>query len=157
MYHFTSYFHDQITTASTVYRIKRPDGTTWSTWSHAPNNNYRASYWWWNRTIPSTEPSGTWTFEATLNGTTVVRDVEVGDPNICPDSYSSADGNPLSGNQNMSADYETDGIIESTQVMTSASTIIEYDSGTTICLDPGFEVVNGVEFFAFIDGCGGNQ
>jgi murein DD-endopeptidase MepM/ murein hydrolase activator NlpD len=154
-YNFAAYYHDQQSSNTSTYVIKRPDGSTWQTWSHSPTQNYRSSWWYWTWGVPSYEPTGTWTFEATLNGNTVIREVFIGTP--CPSSYSSANGNPLIGNQNSNADFETDGLIESTQIISGATSIVDYDSGTTICLDPGFEVMSGAQFSAFIDGCGGSQ
>ncbi len=71
--------------------------------------------------------------------------------NNCPPSYSQANGNMLTGTQSTVADFETDGIIESDQVI-DANVI--YDSGTEIELQSGFEVFVGRVFEAFIDGCG---
>ncbi|NNF21963.1 MAG: hypothetical protein HKN67_08470, partial [Saprospiraceae bacterium] len=70
----------------------------------------------------------------------------------CPPDY--AGPNALTGIQNVSEDFETDGIIESSQTITGASTIVDYDSGTYVELTSGFEVLLGAVFTAFIDGCG---
>ncbi len=67
----------------------------------------------------------------------------------CPPDY--AGPNTLTGNQNTSADFETDGILQSTQLINAD---VDYDSGTHIDLLPGFEVSSGNIFEAFIDGCG---
>jgi len=75
----------------------------------------------------------------------------------CPSSYSAVNGNALSGFQVLSEDFETDGIIESTQTISGANTILDYDSGTSIVLKPGFQIQVGVTFTAVIDGCGGTQ
>jgi|GEM_PF-2667264 len=60
-------------------------------------------------------------------------------------------------NQN---DNETDGVITSTQTI-SSNAIIDYDSGTEINLLEGFQTLLGAIFDAFIDGCdnggGGNN
>lgn len=154
-YHYAVYYHDQQTTDVNSFQIKRPNGTVWNSWSFNSNFNYRASWWYWNRTIGLSEPSGNWTFEVTLNGSTFVRPFVVnGD---CPPSYSSANGNALIGVQNVNNDFETDGVIESTQTVTGSSVTVYYDSGISICLDPGFEVISGAVFEALIDGCGGSQ
>lgn len=71
----------------------------------------------------------------------------------CPPSYSGPSA--LSGIQSTSADFETDGMIESTQTITGASTVVDYDSGASIMLNAGFEVVLGAILNVFIDGCGG--
>ncbi len=63
-----------------------------------------------------------------------------------------AGANALMGTESGTAMYETDGEIESTQTI-DASAIVDYDSGTEIDLNPGFEVILGANFHAFIDGC----
>ena len=78
----------------------------------------------------------------------------------CPDDYAGgglANSEPaLSGNLDVETDYEAEGAIKSTQIIGSnTATIVDYDSATEICLDPGFEVVGGTIFSAFIDGCNG--
>jgi len=76
----------------------------------------------------------------------------------CPDDY--ANGGlpnsqaPLTGTQSVSFDYEAAGDIESDQ-MIAAGTMVDYDSGTMILLEPDFETILGAAFHAFIDGCGG--
>ena len=47
--------------------------------------------------------------------------------------------------------YERDGIISSDGLINNSPT--DFDSGTEILMMPGFEVVLGVEFHAYIDGC----
>jgi len=68
----------------------------------------------------------------------------------CPSSLN------LTGNQTVSNDFETDGVIISDQVIGSGITV-DYDSGTSISLEPGFQINLGAIFNAFIDGCGGSQ
>ena len=67
----------------------------------------------------------------------------------CPPNYAGA--NQLTGTQTTVADYETNGAIESNQVINAD---VDYDSGTMIDLLQGFEVKLGKLFHAFIDGCG---
>jgi len=74
------------------------------------------------------------------------------DDNSCPGDY--AGPNALTGTITGTEDYETDGIIESTQII-DATAVVDYDSGTEINLNAEFEVVLGAVFSAFIDGCGG--
>lgn len=74
----------------------------------------------------------------------------------CPNDY--AGNNKLVGVPNFSSstwgngDYETNGIIESTQNITNGITI-DYDSKTLIHLLNGFQTDATVDFSAFIDGC----
>lgn len=74
----------------------------------------------------------------------------------CPVAFSAANGNALNGVQDVNEDFETDGVIESTQQIDGISTNVDYDSASEVLLDPGFEVVQGT-FHAFIDGCGGSM
>ena len=68
---------------------------------------------------------------------------------ICPNNYSGI--NKLTGVQSAVADFETDGILQSAQIIDAN---VDYDSGTHIELCQGFEVKLGRVFNAFIDGCG---
>ena len=72
----------------------------------------------------------------------------------CPTDYAGA--NALSGNISGTEDYETDGAIESTQLIQAGATI-DYDSGTSITLEAPFNVPSSATFQAFIDGCGGTM
>jgi len=67
----------------------------------------------------------------------------------CPPNFAGV--NMLTGTQSVAMDFETDGIIESTQIIDAN---VDYDSGTHIDLLAGFEVKIGKLFHAFIDGCG---
>ncbi len=62
--------------------------------------------------------------------------------------------NTLLGTETGIADYETNDIITSLQII-DASAIVDYDAAQQICMEPGFEVVQGAIFTAFIDGCNG--
>ena len=80
--------------------------------------------------------------------------------NACPTSYTMLAGSLLFNVEDGNADYETDGVIESIQTITSTA-VVDYDSGMGICLNPGFTVDLGATFDAFINGCnlgaGGNH
>ena len=71
----------------------------------------------------------------------------------CPPNFNGP--NTLTGVQSTSMDFETNGGIASSQQITGATTVVDYDSGTDINLLANFEVVLGAVFNAFIDGCGG--
>ena len=60
--------------------------------------------------------------------------------------------NALEGVETGIADYETNDTIQSTQTI-EATAIVDYDAVEQICLDAGFEVVQGAIFTAFLDGC----
>lgn len=74
----------------------------------------------------------------------------------CPVNYAGA--NALQGNASNTGgnyddgDYETDGVLESTQTIPSGTTI-DYDSQTAVCLNNGFTADANSLFTAFIDGC----
>ncbi len=76
----------------------------------------------------------------------------------CVSDYASA--NKLTGLADTSADFETNGVIESCQVI-GVNAIVDYDSQSEVLLDVGFEVKIGAEIEIFIDGCnngsGGNN
>jgi len=79
--------------------------------------------------------------------------------NVLSLDYAFAGNGGLTGVELGSIDYETDGIIESTQRI-DFSSIVDYDSAIEVHLLPGFETILGAQFEAFIDGCdngGGGQ
>ena len=102
-------------------------------------------------------PNGVWTLQICDDAGADVGTLEYAELDFevtatnCPPSYSQANGNLLTGTQSMDADFETDGIIESNQII-DANVI--YDSGSQVELLSGFEVFVGRVFEAFIDGCG---
>lgn len=60
----------------------------------------------------------------------------------------------ITGFTSTTEDYETDGAIESTQILLPGAKI-DYDSAILIDLLPGFNSMLGSDFSAFIDGCNG--
>lgn len=68
--YFASYFRDRQANTTTTYTIKKPDGSVWQTWTHAPTTTYSLSWWHWNFILPTNAPAGTWTFQASLQGQT---------------------------------------------------------------------------------------
>ena len=68
----------------------------------------------------------------------------------CPPDY--ANMYALTGASDHQLMYATDGAIESSQTLLNAGSM-DYNSGTQICLDAGFEVVLGAVFHAYIEGC----
>ena len=59
-----AYFRDQQTGHQTQFSIIRPDGTTFSNWSHNSPSSYYSSYWYWINTLPANAPTGLWKFRA---------------------------------------------------------------------------------------------
>ncbi|MFT6333987.1 MAG: murein DD-endopeptidase MepM/ murein hydrolase activator NlpD [Saprospiraceae bacterium] len=72
-YNFATYYHDQQINDLTSYRILRPNGSVFSQWSHNSPNSYYSSYWYWTYSFNPLQPAGEWTFEATYEGETYVR------------------------------------------------------------------------------------
>ena len=71
-----------------------------------------------------------------------------------PLDYAFAGSGGLIGTELGIADYETDGILESTQTI-DFSAIVDYDSAIEVQLLAGFETILGAQFEGFIDGCNG--
>lgn len=76
--------------------------------------------------------------------------------NACIDSYTNMNATRIDDTESGSADYETDGNLESVQIIKSGA-IVDYDSANCIELLQDFEVEVGAEFLAFIDGCDGGM
>jgi len=94
--------------------------------------------------------------DTTLNHWRPLRGANaIGSLNPCPTNYTN-DINQLNfiidSYETKYADYETNGPIESTQLIRQGARV-DYDSSLDITLLGGFEVENGAEFLAFIDGC----
>jgi len=70
----------------------------------------------------------------------------------CPPNYEESDYGALTGSEDSTEHYDTDGILESSQILLSGSTI-EYDSKVCIELLSGFEAKLNSDFNAYIDGC----
>ncbi|MCB0666664.1 MAG: S8 family serine peptidase [Saprospiraceae bacterium] len=69
---------------------------------------------------------------------------------LCPPDYANA--NSLGGNQSISNDFRTDGLLQSQQVILSPAQVI-YSSLISTELLPGFEVQNGALLQILTDGC----
>lgn len=67
------YFRDQQQGQFTSMRLRAPNGSLWKSWGHSSPETYPGSWWWWSWTLPTNGPFGTWAFEATFNGQTVVH------------------------------------------------------------------------------------
>jgi len=84
---------------------------------------------------------------------TLIRVITMKSPNY-------AGAQRLTGTLSGYHDYETNGHIESVQILDGTS-VVDYDAGLSISLFEGFEVQSGAVFEAFIDGCndggGGTQ
>ncbi len=77
--YYAAYFHDQEMNQVANYRVLRPNGSVYKSWSHASPETYNASYWYWWYQMPSFEPSGKWTFEVSFSGQTLTHEFTVGE------------------------------------------------------------------------------
>ena len=75
--YFAAYFRDQRSSISASYRIKNPNGVTFSSWSHNSPQDYTSSYWYWSRNIPNNAIEGQWTFEVRMLTDTVIHYFDV--------------------------------------------------------------------------------
>lgn len=71
------YLRDQLTSDTISLIIKRPDNSVWQTWTNSTTVDYTQSYWYWSWYLPAAAQLGTWSFEVTLNGNTVIHNFDV--------------------------------------------------------------------------------
>ncbi|MFL5754104.1 MAG: peptidoglycan DD-metalloendopeptidase family protein [Bacteroidia bacterium] len=57
-------------------KILNPNATTFTSWTHSSTVNITGSYWYYTKTLPVTP--GTYTFEATYNGITCLKQFKIG-------------------------------------------------------------------------------
>jgi murein DD-endopeptidase MepM/ murein hydrolase activator NlpD len=112
--YFTSYYRDHLTGQVSQHAIYRPDGSTYSSWSHAnPDPFYPASYWYWSfEQFAVADQPGTWRYEIVFEGKTYVHEfgvvasaAEV--PTSTPTSAPGATPTPLA----CAGDCDGDGVI----------------------------------------------
>jgi murein DD-endopeptidase MepM/ murein hydrolase activator NlpD len=60
IFYTTVYFRDQQANQTVTYKILRPNGTTWTTWTHSSGQYYSSSWWYWGWIMGTGEPTGTW-------------------------------------------------------------------------------------------------
>ena len=81
--YFITYYRDQLAGQQSTYRILRPNGTVYKTWTHESTaKHYTASYWYWSMKLNQSgpPPEGTWTFDVTFQGETYRKTFTVGEP-----------------------------------------------------------------------------
>jgi len=151
------YYRDQLAGVPSVLRILRPDNTIYETINLSSPMDYVWSYWWYDYILPDTGPFGTWTVEAIFEGQTYTHQFEYLNNIPEPDNCEEAANNitQLSGIQNVSATFQTNNRIESTQTISTNnnSITVEYNAASGITLMPQFSVESGVNFRAYINGC----
>lgn len=69
---FSAFYRDQLNGQQSQYRILRPNGTVFASWTHnGPAPHYASSWWNWTwSSFAPTGPAGIWRFEVAYNGTT---------------------------------------------------------------------------------------
>lgn len=69
--YFSAHYRDQREGDHSRHTILDPQNRIWQSWDHVmPDPYYAASYWYWYRTIPESEPAGEWKFQVTYKGQT---------------------------------------------------------------------------------------
>ncbi len=81
---FAAYYRDQLAGQVTTFRVLRPDGSVFDTWSGSSDAaHYAASYWYWTRSpLPAAAPEGLWRFVAEYEGQTYEHAFAVGDVDV---------------------------------------------------------------------------
>ena len=87
--YFTAYYRDQVNGQVSTFRILRPDGSVYRSWTQASPSTYNSSYWYWSfDDVGAGGPVGLWSLEVAFQGTTYVRTFTIGS------SDSDSDGLP---------------------------------------------------------------
>lgn len=74
-YYFTLFMSDEPNDTLTSLSLIQPDGFPYDSWTHYSilTDYYSSTWWYWQKTLPVGVQEGTWTFQATFQGKTVVR------------------------------------------------------------------------------------
>ncbi len=70
-----TYYKDQISGTTANYRLLKPNGTVYSTWSKQFSDTWSSSYWYW--TWDNLSEIGIWTFESSYQGQTETKTFEL--------------------------------------------------------------------------------
>lgn len=92
------------------------------------------------------------TYKQLLSLTLILTCLGINGFSQCPPDYLFGGNGGLTGTENGTAIYKTDGGIESRQTI-GASASVSYDSKIFVTLEPGFNTVPGAEFCTLQDGC----
>lgn len=69
--YFVAFVRDVPQGGAVVFTVRRPDGSTWRSYTSSPSANFgSAAYWYASYAMPANEPTGTWTVEATVGNST---------------------------------------------------------------------------------------
>lgn len=84
--YFVTFYRDQLSSQTSNYRIRQPDGTLFRNWQHNSDAaHYSASWWWWSYNLPGDAAGGIWTFEIDFEGQTYQHAFQVDNPNAVGD------------------------------------------------------------------------
>jgi hypothetical protein len=114
--YFAAYYRDQQQGAGTQFKVQRPDGSTFLSWTHTSPSTYNASYWYWSYALPANAPTGTWVFSTVFNGVTdtVGYNVNPKTPtavlNLSGDQYIRLYPNPGRASEMLRIDWQLNGV-----------------------------------------------
>jgi murein DD-endopeptidase MepM/ murein hydrolase activator NlpD len=90
---FLATYRDPARGLATQFRVLRPNGTVFSSWSFdmavddpASPPFYNGAYWYWSQSLPANAATGLWTLEATLEGRVSRHTFVVGTGTAPPDA-----------------------------------------------------------------------
>ena len=69
--YLASYFRDQLSGTTANYKLYKPNGTLFSSWTRNFSNTYTSSYWYW--TFNTLSDLGSWKFECSYQGKTEIK------------------------------------------------------------------------------------
>lgn len=108
---FVIFMRNETAGTTVNMRIVRPNGNTYSSWTHACTGNYTFSYWYWIYTLPT--QTGTYIFETVYNGDTCRSNFKVncfaGIPDLANKSNVLVSPNPFIENTLIQTDFDLNG------------------------------------------------
>jgi len=79
--YFITFYRDQLAGQQSTYRVYRPDGSVYTSWTHASTvSHYASSWWYWSFKLGTAPPAGTWRFAVDYEGQTYQTHFNVGAP-----------------------------------------------------------------------------
>jgi murein DD-endopeptidase MepM/ murein hydrolase activator NlpD len=130
---FSASYRQQRHSVST-YRLKRPDGSIYDSWTHTPPQAYDyGSWWYWIKNLP-TSPTGAWTYEVSHNGETETKTFNIG--TTLPGSLTLTLTPQCSGNTSqIRLNWTASANATSYQIFRNGSSLTTVTSGTTEYID----------------------
>lgn len=129
--------------------LLRPDGSTYWSTNHSPSSFYASYMFYYSMYIPHFEQEGEWSLTLQADYGDFCSSVfTVGDCPMDLDLYQ-----PVPSSVGVVKEEAANSISSTAVINMNAD--VTYDAGDLIHLNPGFEVIEGASFKAYIDGCGG--